>query len=471
MGLSLAICFIGGSGRKPSRIDWGAAIASLGIAAYMGYRVNTSAPIPPILFPCLAITLVWMVIGGRAWAMRWFDWTAAALSLVICLYITVRYEPLTYEIALLPPEGIIGSAILVLLVLEATRRTAGATLVGIILILIVYVFIGPHLPGDFQTRPVTPERLLVYFGLDVNGMIGPLLGVAVLIVVPFTLMGQVLGRTGGAAYFADIAMSGMGKFRGGAAKIAVVGSALFGMISGAAVSNVVAVGIVTIPLMARSGFSPYASGGDRIGRLDRWPAHAARDGRRRLHHGGVPSGFVWRGLHRGRHSVTALLRRPVHARRPRSREAEDRRGPGRRRGALVPSGPQVRLALSDPDRVSHHHHRLSGSFPDPDRAGGGLLHRHPDRAVPVVRLSRQEELRRRDHARGARYRARGARHRADRRGGRHGGGRAQHLRHLVRAHAPAHRDRGREPVHSAAAHGRSSASSSAWACRRSASTC
>ncbi len=256
MGLSLAICFIGGSARKPSRIDWGAAIASLGIAAYMGYLVNMAAPIPPVLFPCLAITLIWMVIGSRAWAMRWFDWIAAALSLAICLYITVRYEPLTYEIALLPPEGIIGSAILVLLVLEATRRSAGATLVGIILMLIVYVFIGPHLPGDFATRPVTPERLLVYFGLDVNGMIGPLLGVAVLIVVPFTLMGQVLGRTGGAAYFADIAMSGMGHFRGGAAKIAVVGSALFGMISGAAVSNVVAVGIVTIPLMARSGFSP-----------------------------------------------------------------------------------------------------------------------------------------------------------------------------------------------------------------------
>ena len=243
--------------RKPGRFDWGGAIASFGIAAYLVYRFTTSAGIPLALIPCLGLTLVWTVVGSRAWAMRWFDWLAAALSLVICLYITVRYEPLTYEIAMLPLEGIIGSAILVLLVLEATRRTAGATLVGIILMLIVYVFIGPHLPGDFATRPVTPERLLVYLGLDVNGMIGPLLGVAVLIVVPFTLMGQVLGRTGGAAYFADIAMSAMGHFRGGAAKIAVVGSALFGMISGAAVSNVVAVGIVTIPLMVRSGFSPY----------------------------------------------------------------------------------------------------------------------------------------------------------------------------------------------------------------------
>ena len=115
-----------------------------------------------------------------------------------------------------------------------------------------------------------------------------------LIVVPFTLMGQVLGRTGGAAYFADLAMSAMGRFRGGAAKIAVVGSALFGMISGAAVSNVMAVGIVTIPLMARSGFSPTRAAAIEVGRLDRRPVDAAGDGRRRLHHGGVSAGALRR---------------------------------------------------------------------------------------------------------------------------------------------------------------------------------
>ena len=187
---------------------------------------------------------------------HWLEWLGAALSLGICLYITVRYEPLSYELAMLPMEGIVGSAFLVLMVLIATARTAGAVLVGIILVLTAWVFIGPHLPADFRTLPVSPQRLLVYLGLDVNGMIGAILSVAIIIVVPFTLMGQVLSRTGGSAYFADLAMSAMGNFRGGAAKIAVFGSALFGMISGAAVSNVMAVGIVTIPLMARSGFSP-----------------------------------------------------------------------------------------------------------------------------------------------------------------------------------------------------------------------
>ena len=78
-----------------------------------------------------------------------------------------------------------------------------------------------------------------------------------LVVIPFTIMGQVLARTGGADFFADLASSAMGRYRGGSAKIAVVGSGLFGMISGSAVSNVLAVGIVTIPMMIKSGFSRY----------------------------------------------------------------------------------------------------------------------------------------------------------------------------------------------------------------------
>ena len=210
-----------------------------------------------LLAICLGFALALSFIGGKVRQPGWLDWAGAIASLIICSYITIRYEPLTYELANLPMEGVVGSAILIVLVLEATRRTSGGVLVGIILVLACYVFIGPHMPGDFATRSVTPQRLVVYLGLDVNGMIGAILSVAILIVVPFTLMGQVLARTGGAAYFADLAMSAMGRFRGGAAKIAVVGSALFGMISGAAVSNVMAVGIVSIPLMTRSGFSPY----------------------------------------------------------------------------------------------------------------------------------------------------------------------------------------------------------------------
>ena len=151
-----------------------------------------------LLAVCLGLSLAISFINAK-FSRAWLAWGCAAAALGICGYIAIRYEPLTYSIALLPLEGIIGSAILIVLVLEATRRTAGGVLVGIILVISAYVFVGPHMPGDFATKPVSFSRLLVYLGLDTNGMIGAILSVAVLIVVPFTLMGQVLGRTGGAA--------------------------------------------------------------------------------------------------------------------------------------------------------------------------------------------------------------------------------------------------------------------------------
>src|SRR4029079_1504769 len=158
-----------------------------------------------------------------------------------------------------PLDGLIISIGLIALIMEASRRTNGWGFVSIIAAMAVYVYISPHLPGDLQTRYVSPERMTAYLGLHVNSAIGNILQVAVLVVIPFTILGQVLARPGGADFFADISMAAMGHFRGGAAKIAVVGSALFGMISGSAVSNVLAVGIVTIPTMVKSGFTPHRS--------------------------------------------------------------------------------------------------------------------------------------------------------------------------------------------------------------------
>ena len=232
---------------------------------------------------------------------------------------------------MLPVEGVIGSAILTFLVLDASRRISGWGFVAIILAIAAYVYVSPFLGGDFQTRWVSPERMVAYVGLDVNGMIGTILQVAVLVVIPYTILGQVLARTGGADFFSDLAMSAMWRFRGGAAKIAVVGSALFGMISGSAVSNVLAVGVVTIPAMIKSGFTPYRAAAIEVGRLDRRPAHAAGDGRRRLHHGGVPASLLRRGLHRRRHSRGPLLRLPVHPRRSGSGQARHRRRRSTRR--------------------------------------------------------------------------------------------------------------------------------------------
>ncbi len=257
LGLTLALAFVTETSRKPGAIDSGGLCGVVAIIVYLLYHYFARGEISWPMVAALVAGVVWTLTANRAATGRWFDWVCAAASLILCAYITVRYEALTYELAMLPVEGVIGSAILTFLVLDASRRISGWGFVAIILAIAVYVYISPFLSGDFQTRWVSPERMVAYVGLDVNGMIGAILGVAVLVVIPYTVLGQVLARTGGADFFSDLAMSAMWRFRGGAAKIAVVGSALFGMISGSAVSNVLAVGIVTIPAMRKSGFSAY----------------------------------------------------------------------------------------------------------------------------------------------------------------------------------------------------------------------
>jgi TRAP transporter 4TM/12TM fusion protein len=185
---------------------------------------------------------------------RGWDLACSGAGLVLCLYLAWKYPELSDRLTMRPLDGILMSAALALLVLEGTRRMAGFSLVGFTLAGVVYAMLGHYLPGVFQARPVDFTRLLVYLSLDTNALLGQSLQIGIIVIVPFILLGQVLGRCGGSEFFTDLARAWMGRYRGGSAKVAVVGSAFFGMISGSAVANVSAVGVVTIPLMKRSGF-------------------------------------------------------------------------------------------------------------------------------------------------------------------------------------------------------------------------
>ncbi len=92
---------------------------------------------------------------------------------------------------------------------------------------------------------------------DSNGILGLPMSVASTVVVAFILFGVLLGITGGSRFFTDAAMIGMGRFRGGSMKIAVLASGLFGSITGSAVANVVGTGVVTIPMIKRDGYPAH----------------------------------------------------------------------------------------------------------------------------------------------------------------------------------------------------------------------
>ena len=198
--------------------------------------------------------------AGAAGPVPWYDWLLFAASLAVCAYITIHFPRLTAVSGVVNAETLGVSIVASLLTLEAVRRTIGWSLVIIVLVLAAYALLGHLVPGQLQGRKVETGELLTYLNLDNNGLLGIVLQITVIVIIPFVLMGQLLMRSGGSNFFNDAAIALMGRYRGGAAKMAVVGSSLFGMISGIAAANTVAVGIVTIPLMKRSGMSPRLAG-------------------------------------------------------------------------------------------------------------------------------------------------------------------------------------------------------------------
>jgi TRAP transporter 4TM/12TM fusion protein len=204
----------------------------------------------------LGLTFLRFRSNRKASAVPWYDWLLAGASLVLLGYVTAYFPHLTAISGTVNAETMVLSVGITLLTLEGTRRTIGWSLVIILLVLGGYVLVGHLVPGDLQTRKVDLGELLAYLNLDNNGLLGLILQITVIVIIPFVLMGQLLMRSGGSGFFNDIAIALMGRYRGGAAKMAVTGSSLFGMISGIAAANTVVIGVVTIPLMKRSGMSP-----------------------------------------------------------------------------------------------------------------------------------------------------------------------------------------------------------------------
>jgi TRAP transporter 4TM/12TM fusion protein len=182
------------------------------------------------------------------------DVLAAGVALGACGYVAVRYPELIREWVDRPWHGVLLAALIVLLVFEASRRVTGLSLVLIVLALCLHALFGWMLPEQFASRPIGLDRLMVYLAVDTNALLGGPLDIAVRVVTPFVVLGHLLARAGGSEFFTEIALSLLGQFRGGAAKVAVLGSAFFGMLSGSAVANVASVGTLTIPMMTRAGF-------------------------------------------------------------------------------------------------------------------------------------------------------------------------------------------------------------------------
>lgn len=199
--------------------------------------------------------------GRKNERIAWYDYLAAIVGAGATTWMVIDYAHFTEKVVGFGGNSaIITGAIVVLLALEGLRRTTGITLLCVVLLFIVYMGVADLVPGELKGTPAKLDEAFIYLGWQANAVFGTPMKIAIVVVVAFVFLGSLLLKTGGGEFITDISMATMGRSRGGAAKIAVVASGLFGSISGSAVSNVASTGVITIPLMKRSGYSAVQAG-------------------------------------------------------------------------------------------------------------------------------------------------------------------------------------------------------------------
>jgi len=184
----------------------------------------------------------------------------AILGLCAAGYQVVFYDAVVSRYGAMTDAEIVIAAVAVIILLDATRRTIGWSMVVLALVFLAYAFWGNLLWGDVAHRGYDLKRVLSQVFLGADGIFGTPLGVSATFVVLIVILGALLEGTGASGVLMDIAVAMTGRSRGGPAKAAVVGSSLMGMISGTAVANVLTTGTISIPLMKRSGYKAHVAG-------------------------------------------------------------------------------------------------------------------------------------------------------------------------------------------------------------------
>lgn len=183
-----------------------------------------------------------------------WDWLFAFAAAASSLYVPYIFEDLAFRVGNPMPIDVIMGTILIVVLLEATRRSVGLALPLIAIGLMLYALYGRSFPGIFVHPGNTWKGVVNHLYLTSQGIFGIALGVVATYVFHYVLFGVLATRIGLGKFFIDLASAAFGRFVGGPAKVSIFGSGLFGMISGSSIANTVTVGSLTIPAMIRLGY-------------------------------------------------------------------------------------------------------------------------------------------------------------------------------------------------------------------------
>jgi len=189
--------------------------------------------------------------GGR---IPWTAYLLALLAVLSALYIVLDREGISLRSGAPAPQDIVAGIVLIVSVLEVSRRAIGPALSIIAILFTLYAFSGEYMPFVLALKSVSVTKYLSQIALSTNGIYGIPLDVSANTVFLFVLLGALLEKLGAGHFFNDLAISLLGRFKGGAAKAAIVSSGLTGLVSGSSIANVVTTGTFTIPLMKKVGY-------------------------------------------------------------------------------------------------------------------------------------------------------------------------------------------------------------------------
>lgn len=188
------------------------------------------------------------------------DYGLAIIAAYTSLYLALNYAEIAQRQGAPILMDIVVGVVLVVLLLEAARRSLGPFLVIVACAFIFYSFFGPYMPSVIAFKGVSFSRFMSQMTISTEGIYGIPLDVSAMIVFLFVLFGSMLDKAGGGQFFINLAFSLLGRFKGGPAKAAVLASGMTGLVSGSSIANTVTTGTFTIPLMKSVGYPDYKAG-------------------------------------------------------------------------------------------------------------------------------------------------------------------------------------------------------------------
>jgi TRAP transporter 4TM/12TM fusion protein len=242
-----------------------AALAVIGVAYHMLLAHVMLQDFIPLLNTHLTFCLVLIFLNGfikEKGIKRFWCLALLLLSLVAVGYVQLFWKELQMRAFFNTKLDLVMGALLILIVLEGTRRTFGLVMPLIVSVVVIYPFIGHILPEPFFTRSLSLSKTIANLsvGLQGAGIYGMFLSASIYYVFLFVVFGALLQATGGTKFFESLARLIAGRLQGGPALVSVVSSGLFGSLSGSTITNVALTGSFTIPLMKSAGYKPEQAG-------------------------------------------------------------------------------------------------------------------------------------------------------------------------------------------------------------------